>query len=47
MSTMPNPCDVVCVSLSLVPTGTMEGWSLPATHRGGVAAVPSSFRPAA
>ena len=47
IATMPNPCVGICVSVSRVPTGTMEGWRLPATHRGGVAAAPSSVRPAA
>ena len=47
MATMPNPCVGVCVSVSRVPTGTMEGWRLPANHRGGMAAAPSSVLPAA
>ncbi len=47
MSMMPNPCVDVCVSVSLVPTGTMEGCLLLATHGGGMAAAPSCFRPAA
>ena len=35
MATMPNPCIGVCVSVSRVPTATMEGWRLPANLRGG------------